>query len=68
MRMSADEYILPSGEIVAVEPNVSAEVQVLYPNAKLWNGYNYERQEWVFKGQKDIRTLAELKASLSLNH
>jgi len=33
-----------------------------YKDGKLWNGYDYEKQEWVFEGKKDTRSLEELRA------
>lgn len=32
---------------------------------KLWSGYDYEKQEWVYEGKKDTRTLEELQASIN---
>lgn len=29
----------------------------------LWNGYDYEKQFWVFEGKRDTRTLEELQAT-----
>jgi len=60
MRTSSDEYILPSGEIIAVNQTTEPPL-----NAKLYNGYDYVNQYWVFKGQRDTRTLEQLKASLN---
>ena len=33
-----------------------------YKNGKLYNGYDYENQYWVHKGERDTRTLEELQA------
>lgn len=29
----------------------------------LWNGYDYDKQYWVFEGKRDTRTLEELQAT-----
>ena len=59
MRKSNDVYKMPNGELIEIN-------QMTQPpeNAKLWQGYDYEKQEWVFNDKKDIRTLEELKANL----
>ena len=36
-----------------------------YKDGILWNGYDYEKQEWVFEGKKDTRTLGELRAAIT---
>lgn len=58
-RQSKDEYILPTGEIIAVS---CAEQPPR--SAMLYNGYNYDTQEWWYKGAKDTRTIEELQASM----
>ena len=35
--------------------------------SQLFTGYNYNTQEWYFKGKPDTRTLEELKASMPMN-
>ena len=35
-----------------------------YRNGKLWNGYDYDKQEWVFEGKKDTRTLEEIQEAV----
>lgn len=59
MRTSKDEYILPGGEIVAL----SQDEQVP-ENAKIYNGYDYHNQCWMFEGKKDVRTLEQLQDSV----
>ena len=29
----------------------------------LWHGYDYEKQCWVYEGEKDIRTLEQLQSN-----
>ena len=60
MRTSKDLYCLISGEIVAVSLDEKAP-----EGATLWQGYDYERQFWVFEGKKDERTLEELRAVIT---
>lgn len=59
MRISKDLYKLENGVIVSVGQNETAPI-----NSKLWCGYDYVAQLWVFEGKKDTRTLEELKASI----
>lgn len=59
MRTSKDEYILEDGTIVSI-----SQMERPPQGARIYNGYDYEKQYWVFKGERDTRTLEELKASL----
>jgi len=59
MRTSKDEYKLSSGEIIALSQNEQPP-----ENAKIWNGYDYKNQYWVYQGKKDTRTLEELRKTI----
>ena len=41
----------------------SDEYRTIEGKRILWNGYDYERQYWVFEGNRDTRTLEELADS-----
>ena len=56
MRTSNDIYKLQNGKLIEIDQMTQAP-----ENAKLWRGYNYDKQEWIFDGKKDIRTLEQLK-------
>ena len=56
MRTSCDQYKLRNGTII----NVLGSQQPP-EGSTLWNGFDYSKQEWVFQGKKDIRTLEELR-------
>jgi len=56
MRTSKDEYILPDKTIIALSQNEQPP-----KDAKIWNGYDYKNQHWVYQGKKDTRTLEKLK-------
>jgi len=59
MRTSKDEYVLLTGEIVAVSQSEQPP-----QGARIWNGYDYQKQFWVHEGERDTRTLEELRATL----
>lgn len=59
MRTSSDIYKLKNGKFVAIDQNKKPP-----KDSKLWSGYNYNLQEWWFKGRKDIRTLKELRKAM----
>lgn len=59
MRMSKDEYILPNGEIIALSQDKQPP-----KDAKIYNGFDYKNQCWIFEGKKDNRTIKELEESL----
>ena len=54
-RTSHDIYKLPSGELVPVSCD-----QAPPENSTLWNGYDYDKQEWFYQGQKDTRTIEQI--------
>ncbi|MCX6724220.1 MAG: hypothetical protein NT155_03575 [Candidatus Staskawiczbacteria bacterium] len=58
MRTSNDEYILPDGKIISL-----GQDQQPPKEARIWNGYDYQNQYWVYQGKRDTRTLTELRAS-----
>jgi hypothetical protein len=58
--MSCDQYRLPNGLIVNCTSE-AIEEQIKQDGGKLWNGYDYEKQEWVYHGKKDTRTLEDLQ-------
>ena len=57
-RTSKDEWKLPDGSILALTQDQEPPA-----GAIVWNGYDYEKQEWVFEGKKDTRTLEEIRAA-----
>lgn len=67
MRTSKDEYISPLGKLIILGQSEQSAEFIKENNLKLYNGYDYERQYWVYKGERDTRTLEELKTSVSLN-
>ena len=61
MRTSKDIYRLASGQFLAVSQSEQPP-----KGSKLWQGYDYERQYWVFEGKQDTRTLEELRKTKAL--
>ena len=59
MRTSTNQYRLPTGELV-----YQHDERNLPTGAILWNGYDYEKQCWIYKGERDTRTLEELRESI----
>lgn len=59
-RTSNDQYKLVTGEIIELN-----QMQEVPQGAILWNGYDYEKQYWVYNGERDTRTLEELQSSLA---
>lgn len=57
-RTSKDEWKLPGGEIVALSQDEMPPAGEI-----VWNGYDYEKQEWVYNGKKDTRSIEELRAA-----
>ncbi len=57
MRTSNDEYKLCNGSIVSLNQNTEPP-----KGAVIWNGYDYENQCWIYQGEKDTRTLEQLRA------
>lgn len=64
-RLSCDQYRLPNGVIVNCT-SAKIEAEILKDGGVLWNGYDYKKQEWIYQGKKDTRTLEELRESISL--
>lgn len=60
MRTSTDEYITKDGKIVAVSQD-----ELPPEGSRIWNGYDYKNQYWVFHGERDTRTIEELRQSLA---
>ncbi len=60
MRTSKDEYKLPTGEVVALSQNEQPPT-----GARIWNGYDYQRQYWVRNGERDTRTLEQLRSDIA---
>lgn len=56
MRTSHDIYKLPDGSLVAIDGMTEPP-----QGSTLWKGYDYDKQEWVFEGKKDTRTLEQLR-------
>ena len=56
MRTSKDQYKTKKGNIIAVSQNEKAP-----EGSKIWNGYDYKNQYWVYQGKKDERTLVEIR-------
>ena len=50
-----DIYKLANGKLMAFGQGV-----YIPQGAKLWNGYNYKNQCWIYHGKKDTRTLEEI--------
>lgn len=50
MRTSKDIYKLPNGDTVAV-----SQMEQPPQGATLWRGYDYDKQEWIFNGERDTR-------------
>ena len=64
MRTSKDEYINPAGRLIMLPNNKYQSQEFIKEHKlKLYNGYDYENQCWIYKGKKDTRTLEELKAA-----
>lgn len=59
-RISKDVYRTPTGELVAVGGHEQAP-----HGATLWTGYDYDRQCWIYEGERDTRTLEQLRASIA---
>ena len=52
MRTSNDQYKMPNGKIVFIDQMTPPPT-----GAVIWNGYDYDKQIWVFEGKPDTRTL-----------
>ena len=60
MRTSNDTYKLLDGSYIEINQSTNPPV-----GAKIWNGYDYKNQYWVFNGKKDTRTLEEVRLALN---
>lgn len=60
MRTSKDIYRLKNGDLVAID-------QVTEPpeGSHLYTGYNYDLQEWWFRGEKDTRSFDEISNTIA---
>jgi len=56
MRTSNDIYRKKDGSFISINQNTEPP-----KDAVIWNGYDYQNQYWVFNGEKDNRTLKDLK-------
>lgn len=65
-RTSCDQYKLPNGIIVNITKAEHLD-HVLKDGATLWNGYNYDTQQWYHNGAPDTRTLEELTEAMGMN-
>lgn len=54
-----DEYKTKDGKIVAVSQSDAPP-----EGSRIWNGYDYQNQFWVFHGKRDTRTIAELRQAI----
>jgi len=63
MRRGKDEYKTRAGRIVVVSLDEEPP-----PGSTLWNGYNYTTQQWIHHGEKDTRTIQELRAEIDLTN
>jgi hypothetical protein len=64
MRKSCDQYRLPNGVIVNCT-SAEIEKEILKDGGVLYNGYDYQKQYWVYKGERDTRTLEELRQAMA---
>ena len=60
-RTSRDVYINPLGKFIMLRQSEQSLEFIKEQGLKLWKGYDYNKQEWVFEGKKDTRTLEELR-------
>ena len=65
MRTSKDEYINPLGLKILLGQNEQSEEFIKTNRLKLYNGYDYQNQCWIHNGERDTRTLEELKAAIN---
>ena len=59
MRTSKDICKLPDGRLMEVDHTTDRP-----ENAVIWNGYDYDKQQWIYNGKKDTRTLEELRLGI----
>ncbi len=67
MRTSRDTYKNPLGQFIQLKQSDQSIDFIEKHNLKLWNGFDYQAQKWIFEGKEDTRTLEELQASLNIN-
>ena len=60
MRTSKDIYKTKSGELYEVGGG-----ELPPPFSKIYTGYDYQNQCWMFEGKKDTRTLEQLQNSIA---
>ena len=66
MRTSKDVYKNPLGRLITLLNNSEQSDEFIKAHGlKLWNGYDYKNQYWVHNGERDTRTLDELKAEMA---
>lgn len=56
MRTSPDIYKLPNNTLIFIDGTMTPPA-----NSKLWSGYDYDRQLWIFKGKAENRTIDQMK-------
>lgn len=66
MRTSKDEYINPLGQKIQLSQNEQSLDFIKANGLKIYNGYDYNKQCWIFNGERDTRTLEELKQALKV--
>lgn len=60
MRTSPDIYKTREGNLITVGQDYKI-FSIPPEGAKIWTGYDYKKQEWVYRGKKDTRSSEELK-------
>ena len=68
MRTSKDEYINPLGQLIQLGQSEQSLDFIKANGLKIYNGYDYVNQCWVHNGERDTRTIEELRASIAANH
>lgn len=61
MRTSKDIYVNSLGQFILLGQNEQTREFIKKKKLKIWSGFDYDKQEWIFEGKKDTRTLEELK-------
>ena len=59
MRTSNDIYKTSAGELIELD-----QMTRIPDGAIIWQGFDYERQIWIYNGVEDKRTLEELQAEI----
>lgn len=60
MRTSKDIWILPNGEKVSIDQMTEPPT-----GATVYDGYDYEKQCWMYHGEKDTRTIEQIRATIN---